>query len=88
MGQHPIRSQSAHNTSTITNKITKTVAEAADCPIHELPPLYEVIDPDALANLFAPTFEGEERTTGQVTFTYFGYKVTVKSTGNITTNPI
>jgi len=41
----------------------------------EQTPLYERIDPDALNNLFSHN----ERTTGQVTFTYESYRVTVTS---------
>ncbi|WP_321113099.1 HalOD1 output domain-containing protein [Halorussus salinisoli] len=44
-------------------------ADGTDPDTH--PPLYEVIDPEALNNLF------RDQTTGEVTFTYLDYKITV-----------
>lgn len=43
-------------------------------------PLYTVIDPEALASLF-------RNGTGQVTFTYHGYEITVSSEGDIDLQP-
>lgn len=43
----------------------------------ELPPLYEVIDPDALDVLVSSTARGE------VSFTYEGYQVTVNCSGTV-----
>lgn len=42
------------------------------------PPLYEVVDPEALNNLF------REQNTGEVTFTYLNYKITVNGDAVIT----
>lgn len=47
----------------------------------DLPPLHDVIDPDALNELFAPTLAGPSRSGGTVTFEFAGYRVTVKGHG-------
>lgn len=54
--------------------IVKTVSSRTGQPVTELPPLYEVIDPDALDVLFS----GRE-TLGVVTFEYAGHDVTVRA---------
>lgn len=41
------------------------------------PPLFDVVDPDALDGLFTGT-------TGTVSFEYHGYSVTVDSSANVT----
>ncbi|RBI58777.1 hypothetical protein DMJ13_25880 [halophilic archaeon] len=53
-----------------------------------LDPLYEVINPEALENLFAPQFDGTSRTDGRVEFAYSGYRVTVTSDGDIQSTPL
>lgn len=47
------------------------------------PPLFRVVDPDALDALFAPTTGPSDRTTGLVRFEYLGYKVTVLADGSV-----
>lgn len=47
------------------------------------PPLYEVIDPDALNRLFGATPDGVPRSDGCVKFTYAGYEVRVTSEGEV-----
>ena len=46
-------------------------------------PLYDVIDPDALDNLFSDKHDGSPRTGGKVVFTILNYEVTVQSYGEI-----
>lgn len=46
-------------------------------------PLYEVIDPDALDNLFSDKHDGSPRTGGKVVFTILDYEVTVQSYGQV-----
>ncbi|WP_433632010.1 HalOD1 output domain-containing protein [Halomicrococcus sp. NG-SE-24] len=67
--------------------ITHVVAQKNVDPT-KLEPLHDVIDPDALKRLFAPQFDGTPRTTGQVVFTYSGYRVTVTSDGDIQAIPL
>lgn len=47
-----------------------------------LEPLGEVIDPDAL-NTLCPTEDDDPQEATTVTFTYCGYEVTTKSTGQV-----
>jgi len=63
--------------------IVDAVSERADTAVTELPPLYDVVDPDALDALFA----GSE-TFGVVTFEYAGYDVTVRADGVVDVSEI
>lgn len=47
------------------------------------PPLYEILDPDALNCLFAPLADGTPRIGGRVVFPYCGYEVTAYSDGRV-----
>ena len=63
----------------VSNEVVKRVAEAEDVdPLELTPPLYEVIDPDALESLFA-----NDRVLGKVIFNYVGYEVSVFSDGYV-----
>lgn len=67
----------------VSNEVVEMVAKIEGVDAHELlPPLYEVIDPEALDQLFAstPTAGGME---GQVSFSYKGYEVTVCGDGYV-----
>jgi len=72
----------------LSERIVTAVADAADTTPDELEPLYTVVDPDALEQLFAPTAAGNTRTDGQIMFTYGGYHVTVTSDGIVDIAPI
>ncbi|WP_433632005.1 HalOD1 output domain-containing protein [Halomicrococcus sp. NG-SE-24] len=74
------------NSESLTDQVIAAVADAADCSQRELPPLSEAINPDALDCLFAPTYSGETRTDGRVTFEYAGYEVDIHSSGDVSTN--
>ncbi|MFB1062412.1 HalOD1 output domain-containing protein [Natrinema sp. H-ect4] len=58
---------------TPTNAVIEAVAEATDSDPLDLPPLYEAVDPDALNTLF-----DSSETSGQVSFPYAGFEVTVR----------
>lgn len=60
--------------------VIECISEVDDGNPETRPPLYEAIDPDALDNLF------RDRNTGEVTFTYLEYKITVTSDA-VTTTP-
>ncbi|WP_255167998.1 HalOD1 output domain-containing protein [Natrononativus amylolyticus] len=65
--------------SCVSQKIVEAIAEAEETePIELTPPLYEVIDPEALENLFA-----NNQTLGKVVFNYNSCEVTVFSDGYI-----
>lgn len=55
-------------------------AENVD-PLELTPPLYDVVDPDALEKLF-----DNDRTLGTFTFNYRGYEVSVLSDGCVSVN--
>ncbi|WP_231190384.1 HalOD1 output domain-containing protein [Haladaptatus sp. DYF46] len=69
-------------------QIINGVSDAAGCSVKELTPLYEVIDPDALDRLYAPTYHGDMRSSGEVTFSYAGYRIVVDSSGTVDLTPI
>lgn len=54
-----------------TSRVLEAVAVTSGVDPLELPPLYDVVDPDKLDALVAST------TDGKVSFTYAGYEVTV-----------
>lgn len=82
-GEPPTR-----HSKSLTERIIEAVADAADTSPHELPPLYEVVDPEALNHLFASNYEGETRAAGQVTLVYAGYEIVVHSSGDVTISPL
>lgn len=59
--------------------VVQAVAAAAETSPEELPPLTDVVDPDALDVLFSST-----GTSGSIRFRYAGYHVTVFSDGTVT----
>lgn len=62
----------------VTEAIVSDIAAREGTSPEELTTtLYEVVDPDALANLFRPTAGGRRR--GRVVFPFYGYTVTVTS---------
>ncbi|WP_227380708.1 HalOD1 output domain-containing protein [Haladaptatus halobius] len=72
----------------LTEQIVTAITDAADTSHRELPPLYEVIDPDALDRLFTPIYEGATRSNVRVRFAYAGYEVVVHSSGDVTVSPL
>ncbi|ELY36495.1 HalOD1 output domain-containing protein [Natronorubrum tibetense] len=67
----------------VTETIVDAVSEAEDCDPLTLPPLWNVIDPEALDALFEPTRGGQPR-AGRVSFAYVGYEITVDVTTETT----
>ena len=67
----------------LAETVLTAVAEREDTSPTTLDPLYDVIDPDALNGLFAPTETGTPRAPGRVVFSYCGYEVTVSSDGSV-----
>lgn len=64
--------------------VVERVADAENVdPLALDVPLYDAVDPDALDALFGPT-DGAPRTTGRVTFVYYGHTVVVASDGTVT----
>lgn len=67
---------------TVSVEVVERVADIEDVDPIELPRLYEVINPDALDQVFATT-PTAGREGGQVTFSYHGYEITVSSDGDV-----
>lgn len=66
----------------VTTTIVKAVTEVTDCDLFAGEPvLYDVIDPDALSQLFADRDGDETRTTGKVVFELRGCRVEVNADG-------
>lgn len=63
--------------------VVEAVAALTGKEVQELDPLYNTIDPDTLDKLFRPTVKGVHQGDGQISFTYHGYDVTVRSYGVI-----
>ena len=75
--------------SSPSQTVVTAVADAEDVPVEELcppdyQPLHDVIDPQALDELFEPKSDGTFRGPGEVSFTFCGYDVTVESDGSVT----
>ncbi|MFC6785258.1 HalOD1 output domain-containing protein [Halobaculum halobium] len=66
----------------LSHVVIESVAAATECSAHQLPPLHEAIDPDALNNLFASEGRtGGRSGGGHVSFRYHGCTVTVHASG-------
>lgn len=61
------------------DEIVRAVAAAAEVDPAELPPLYDAVDPDAIAALV----ESADSETLIVRFEYCGYDVTVDGSGRV-----
>lgn len=67
----------------VSQSVVEAVADAEGVAPEDLePPLYEVIDPEALERVFAPTASGARR-DGRIEFVYNGYDVTVRGDGRV-----
>lgn len=61
--------------------VLRAIAEAEGIPPHELEPLYEAVDLEALDHLIASGLQGE------VVFTYDEYQVVIDGNGSVTVVP-
>jgi len=67
--------------------IVTTVASVSGVEPTEMEPLYDRLDPDALAELFSPIQDGTRRPNGHISFPLQGCTVTVHSDGHIVVKP-
>lgn len=66
--------------------VADEVAAATGTPPTDLdPPLYEVVDPDAIERLFRGPADGAD---ARLVFTYAGCRVVVEGTGAVTATPL
>ncbi|MFD1587645.1 HalOD1 output domain-containing protein [Halorientalis brevis] len=68
--------------STVAERVVQIIAAEKGLSPVELEPLHDVVDPDALNALFE-SVSGNTRTSGQVSFHYHGYTVTISANGQI-----
>ena len=73
--------------NSISQRVVSAVADARDEDPLELPPLYEVIDLDALDSLFNSGLPGGATGPGRVTFTFDDHEVVVHSNGDVDVTP-
>lgn len=67
----------------ISEGVVYAVAEHTGTDPQELTPLHDVVDPDALNQLFESNGSDGERTQGRVTFDYCECTVTVSADGSV-----
>lgn len=70
-----------HGTGEPSATVVTAVAAVAGCKQDDLDPLYDVLDPDALDSLFQPTDDRDHPDDVEVSFTYEGFVVSVRSYG-------
>ena len=76
--------QSPLTDNRLSSRLVTTLADAKGVDPTELsPPLYDVIDPEALDSLFRPTQNGNGRSYGEITFRHGDFEVTVDSEGSV-----
>lgn len=75
-------------TASISDEVVLAVAEATDTDPTELEPLYDVVDPDALDQLFQPHLNGTQRIGGRVIFSMDGCEVTIHANGDVVATPL
>lgn len=64
--------------------VLEAVAEREEVDLTELyPPLFEVLDPDALDALFSASGDSMSSACHHVTFRYHGYELTVYDDGTV-----
>lgn len=62
----------------VCTTVALAVSAATDTPVDELPPLYSVIDPDALNAIFQPRGTGRPQDGTHISFTIAGCAVTIR----------
>lgn len=69
----------------VPDSVVEALTEATDLPADQLQGrLYELLDPDALDDLFQPKHDGTPRYGGALSFSVAGHDVTVAADGTIT----
>lgn len=74
-------------TETVSQRVVAEIVDTLGVDVAAIEPLYEVVDPDALNNLFGPTSDGL-RAGGRVVFTMAGCEVTVAESGTVEVTPM
>lgn len=84
-GAAPVRYEVHHSASDVElgNTVARTVAAVTGVDPRSLRPLYEVVDPDALARLFGSEGGTRADSTGRITFSYERCTVSVHADGRV-----
>lgn len=70
--------------ATVSERVIEAVAEANSVsPLDLHPPLFSVVDPEALEAVVASLDSGPDGSDGRIRFTYCGCEVTVTATGAV-----
>lgn len=68
----------------VSSDVIAAVADVRGVEPTALPPLYEVVDPEALDRLFEPQRSGTTPDTGRVAFSFAGCEVVVTAADRVT----
>lgn len=75
-------------TECVSQAVVTAVADAKNvATVDVTPPLYHVIDPDALETVVASLTSRPDEPVGQIEFSYSGYTITVTGNGQVTATP-
>lgn len=66
----------------VVGRVLEAVAEAEGCGKLDLPPLFDAVDPEALARIV------EHDADVTVSFAYHGYRVEVEGPGTVDVSPV
>lgn len=80
----PGRGRSTTEFDSVAESVVTAVSALTGTDPMELEPLYDVVDVDALDDLFAPKANGSPRSGGTISFTYCGCRVTVENSEQVT----
>lgn len=75
------------DTEPVSEAVVSAVADAKDVSTVDLPPLYDVIDPDALEAVVTSMTRRPGEPAGRVEFSYSGFEVTVTGDGDVSVTP-
>lgn len=72
----------------VSTAVVRAVSALEGVDPRSLRPLAEVLDPESLDSLFAPTHDDTPRRGGRVSFVYAGYEIAVENAEFLTLDPI
>lgn len=82
------RTEFDNQTRTATEAVVTAVATAAGTDPLELPPLWSVLDPDALNGFFTSSTTERDHDESTITFEYVDHIVTANGHGTIIVEPV
>lgn len=78
--QATTRTSPVSRSDAIVHRILTAVATHEQCDVLDLPPLSEIIDPDALGRI-------TQESNAEITFSYHGYRVSIDGDGHVDVAP-